>query len=112
MGKKRTKKSMVSMELSTFKIPPAGDILVLGKRCPVGAQAAKVMLDTVASGQFELIRPEDDLIEGVLVKKCLFSRADKESLIKAILEESRAVMDSQCMLRIKCEVTVKVERVL
>ena len=100
------------MELSTFEIPPAGDILVLGKRSPIGSQAAKKMLDTVVPNQFELIQPEDDLIEGILVKKCLFSRTDKKALIKAILEESSTVMDPQCMLRIQCEITVKVERTL
>jgi len=48
------------------------------------------MLDTVAPGQFELVRQEDDLIDAIL--------------IKAIVEESKAFMDSHCMVSIKSEV--------
>ncbi|MCJ7514449.1 MAG: hypothetical protein MUO89_00540 [Dehalococcoidia bacterium] len=112
MGKanETSRKAVLNMELATFGIPPAGEILVLTKRCPIGPKAAKSMLDTVAPDQFELIQPEDDLIDGILVKKFLFLRADKEALIEAILQEAKAVMSDQCMITIKCDVTVTVRR--
>jgi len=98
------------MELSTFNIPPSGEILVVGKRSPIGAQAAKAMLDTVAPGQFELIQPKDDVIDGILTKKYLFLRADKDTLIKAILEESKPIMTDQSMITIKCDIRIAVKR--
>ncbi|MFH2085110.1 MAG: hypothetical protein ABII20_07295, partial [Candidatus Omnitrophota bacterium] len=52
----KRKKAILNMELSTFKIPPAGDILVLGKSCAIGPTAALKMLNTVAHRKFELIR--------------------------------------------------------
>lgn len=106
----RSKKALLNMELSTFPIPPSAEVLVLAKRCPIGAQAAKRMLETVAPGQFELILLQDDLIEGILIKKYLFLRADKDSLIKAITEESKAIMSDQCMITIKIEITLRVQR--
>ncbi len=105
-----SRKALVDLELSTFEIPPSGDILVLGKRCPIGQQAAKKMLDTVAPGQFELINVEDDLIEALLVKKYLFLRANKERLVNAVVEESKAIMGQDCMIRIRCEISVTVKR--
>lgn len=110
MENEKKKTSIVDMELSTFEIPPAGDILVLGKRCPIGPQAAKRMLDTVAPDQFEIVQPEDDLISDIFVKKHLFLRADKEPLIKAIIEEAKAIMGPQCMIRMTCDITVRVKR--
>jgi len=107
-GKK--KKSIVDMQLSTFEIPPAGEILVVAKRCPIGPEAAKRMLDTVAPDQFELIRPVDDLIDGILIKKYLFLRADKELLVKTILEEAKPIMSLQCMMTIKCDIAIMVRR--
>ncbi len=98
------------MELSTFNIPPSGEILVVGKRSPIGAQAAKGMLDTVVPGQFELIQPDDDLIDGILVKKYLFLRADRERLVKAIVEESKPIMTDQSMITIKCDIRIAVKR--
>lgn len=107
-----SKKARIEMELSTFKIPPSGDILALGKNCPIGPQAAKRMLDAVAPNQFELIQLKDEIIEGILVKKHLFLRTEKERLIKTIVEEARAIMGTDCMIKIKCEVMVTVNREL
>jgi len=106
----RSRNAILDVELSTFNIPPSGEILVLGKRAPIGPQAAKRLLDTAAPDEFELIQPGDDLIDGVLVKKYLFLRADRESLIKAILEESKAIMTEQSMITIKCDIRIAIRR--
>ena len=113
-GKKRerSRRVVLSIEMSTFEIPPSGDVLVLGKRCAIGPQAAKRMLDTVSPGQFELAKLQDDLIDGILVRKLLFLRTDKDSLINAIIEESKAIMSDQDMIRMKCDVTVGIRREL
>ena len=100
------------MELSTFEIPPSGEVLVLAKRCPIGAQAGKRMLDTAQPDQFELVELEDDIIDCILVRKRLFLRADRDSLIKAIVEEGKAIMTDQCMISIKCDVSVGIRREL
>ena len=110
MEKKETKKATINMELTTFKIPPSGEVLVLGKQCPIGPQAAKRMLDSVAPGQFELVQVEDDIIDAVFCKKYLFLRAEREPLVKSIIEEAKAIMGPDCMIKIKCEVTVTVKR--
>jgi hypothetical protein len=100
----------VIMELSTFHIPPQGDALVLGRKCPIGSKAAKNMLDTVAPGQFEMIELDDDVIESVFVKSYLFLRTDRDKLVAAIVEEAKRIMGLQCMISVKCDVTVKVTK--
>ena len=109
---KRSKRVLLNMDLSTFEIPPAGEVLVLGKRSPIGPEAAKRMLDITAPEEFELIQPEDDVIDGILVKKYLFLRADRESLMKAIMEEAKAILGERDMIHIKCDVTVGIRREL
>ena len=111
-NKTRSKAVKISMELSTFEIPPSGDVLVLGKRCPIGAHAAKKMLDTVAPKQFELITLEDDIIEAVLIRKYLFARAEKKALVRTIVEEGKMVMGDTCMLSVKCNIKVLINREL
>ena len=111
-ARERSRKVVVNMDLTTFEIPPAGEALVLGKRSPIGPEAAKRMLDYAAPEEFELIQPEDDVIDGILVKKYLFLRADKESLVKAIMEEAKVIMSERGMIRLKCDVTVGIRREL
>ena len=110
--RERSKRVLLNMDLSTFEIPPAGEALVIGKRSPIGPEAAKRMLDNAAPGEFELIQPEDDVIDGILVKKYLFLRADKESLAKAIIEEAKLIMSERDMIRLKCDVIVGIRREL
>lgn len=106
----RTKKVVLNMDLSTFEIPPAGEALVLGKHSAIGPEAAKRMLDNAAPEEFELIPMDDGVIEGILVKKHLFIRAEKELVIKAIMEEAKAIMSERDMICLKCKVTVGVTR--
>ena len=112
LRQEKGKEAFASMELSTFHIPPCGEILVLGKRAPVGPEGAKRMLDSVSPGQFEVIKVEDAMVEAILIKAYLFKRADKKALIAAVLEEASAIMSEDCMLRIKCDVLVSVKRAL
>ena len=109
MKNKGNKSTTVDMEMSTFEIPPAGDILVLAKHCPIGQQAAKRMLNAVAPNQFEFVQVEDDIIETIAVKKYLFLRAEKESLIKAIVRDAKTIMGPKCMVTIRCRITVRIK---
>ena len=107
-----SKRAMLDMKLSTFELPPSGDVLVLAKRCPLGPEAAKRMLDSVAPGQFELVKIENDIVEAIFCRKYLFLRVERELLIKAIFDESKAIMGPQCMITGKCEIVVTVKREL
>lgn len=108
----REKKCTVDMQFTTFEMPPSGDVLVLTKECPIGALAAQRMLDTVAPSQFELIQPEDDLIEGILIKKCHLLRVDREKLINIIIEEIKPIISPVCMISIQLDITVNITREL
>ena len=109
---RRSEKAAINMEFSTFDIPPSGDILVLGKHSAMGPEASKRMIESVAPNTFELINLEDDVIEALLVRKTLFLRVDREKLINTIIEESNLIMSDECMIRIKCKVTILVDRVI
>lgn len=106
----RAARATIDMDISTFEIPPSGEILILGKRCAIGPLAAKKMLDTVAPDQFELIQPQDDLIDGILVKKDLCLRVEKEKLVNTVIDEAKRIMSPECMIRIQCKITVSVKR--
>jgi len=110
--RERSKKVVLNMDLTTFEIPPAGEALILGKHSSIGPEAAKRMLDNAAPEEFELIQPEDDVIDGILVKKYLFLRANKESLTNAIIEEAKAIMSDRDMICLKCDVIVGIRREL
>lgn len=109
-GKGDTRTTKVDMQLSTFHLPPSGDVLVLGKHCAMGLEAATRMLGSVAPDQFECVALEDDIIEAIFIRKYLLLRANKDILIKTVLEESKPIMGPECMIAIKCDITINVQR--
>ena len=107
----KQKTSRLAMQMMRYDLPPSGEALICGKRCHIGTNAAKRMLDAVAPGQFEYITVEnDDVIESIFFKKILLTMADKDSLTAAILEEAKPIMSPSCMISVKCDITVCVAR--
>lgn len=110
MKTNREKKTTIDMELSVFEIPPAGDVLVLARHCPIGQEAARRMLEAVAPDQFEFIEMDDEIVETIVVRKHLLLRVEKKRLLKAILEEAKPIMGPNCMLTIRCSVKISVKK--
>lgn len=108
--KQEARNTRVSMEISSFRLPPSGDILVLGHLSPMGPEAAKRMLDSVAPGQFEYIAVDDDIVSAMFIRMHLTKRVVRESLVRAVVEEAQPIMGADCMLAIKCDVTISVGR--
>ena len=99
----RTKKVSVQMGISIFKIPPCEDILVIGKKAPIGKNAAMKMLECCAPDQFELIEVENSLIDALVIKKGFTKLIGKNQLTKTIIEEVSSLMEEKSILHIGLE---------
>lgn len=106
-----SKKSRVTLDVTSFQLPPYGDVLVLGRDSQIGPEAAKRMLDYAAPNQFEMQRIEnDEVIEAMLFKRHLTLRMDKDKLVRLLLEEVKPVMSSTCMLTVRCDIVLTIMR--
>jgi len=108
-GKKELK---VSLELSDFNVPPYGDILVLGKRSPIGMNAAEKMLTTVAFENFSRFDVDDDVIEGMFINKRIFRKVTEDVMVKYVLDRVKDIMDDEFMITIKCNLSVNYTEML
>ncbi len=106
----KSRKVHLDMEISLFNVPPCGDVLVLAKHAPVGPKAAKKMMDTICPGLFELVEIEDDIVEALIVKRQLFLMADKQSIVKAVLDETKAFISPQLMVKVDLDIKIAVSK--
>lgn len=109
---KRTKNTTASLEITTFQVPPCGDGLVVGNEASIGAKGALRMLESVARGKYELIELEHEFIEAILLRKELFLRVDRETLVDTITEEVSQIMGPESLVSLKCDITVRITRSL
>ncbi len=106
----KSRKVYLDMEISVFNVPPCGDVLVLAKHAPVGPKAAQKMMDTICPELFELVEIDDDIVEALIVKRQLFLMADKQSIVNAVLEETKTFMAPQLMVKVDLDIKIMVSK--
>lgn len=93
-------KAVIQMGISIFKIPPCHDILVVGKKAPIGMNAAIKMLQAIAPDQFEMIEVKNPIIDGMVVKKELIKLMGKDQLTQVVIEEIVPLMESNGLIQV------------
>jgi hypothetical protein len=107
---KNSRKAKLFFKISEFEVPPMQDLLVIGKKAPVGPEAARRMAEAVSPDQFTILRIDHPKVEAVLIKKSLIEQLDQEVLLQTILEEADHLLDDTMVLRSELRVSLTVER--
>lgn len=59
-----TKKAEITMRMSEFEMPPVQDALIVGKRAPIGPEAARRMVDILSPNQYEIVKVDHKCAEA------------------------------------------------
>jgi len=105
-----SRKATLSLKLSEFDVPPMQDLLIIGKKAPIGPEAARRMADALSPGQFTLMRIEHPRIEAVLVRNSLLQMMDPSLLTNIIVEEAERLILDNTVLRSELKIAISVER--
>ncbi|MBZ4687459.1 MAG: hypothetical protein JG764_1092 [Clostridiales bacterium] len=106
------RKAEISIKLSEFEIPPIQDVLVVGRKAPIGPGAVRRMVDALSPDQYEIIPIDKGAVEAMVVRKSLLKLLSLEKLIDIILEESLKVADESSVIKAQVDVTVAIKRVI
>jgi len=102
------RKAELSIRFSEFELPPMQDILVIGRRAPIGPEAVRRMVDALAPEQYELITFKDGPVEALAVKASLFNWIARDILLDNILEEALKINIEKTLLKVKLDLTISV----
>ena len=94
-----TKKAEITMRMSEFEMPPMQDALIVGKRAPIGPEAARRMVDILSPDQYEIIKVDHPAIEAIVVRKALFNMLPQEKLVGLLLEEGGKVANESTIVK-------------
>ena len=100
------RRAEVFLKLAEFEIPPIQDCLILGKRAPIGPEAARLMIESVAPNEFHVVRVDHPEIEAVVIRKSLLKVISQERLVALVLEEAQRVLTEGMALKAQIQVTV------
>lgn len=101
---------MISFKLSEFEMPPMQDVLVIGKKAPIGPEAARRMADALSPEQFTVKKLEHPQIEAILFRKDLLNLVHSERLVEIILEECDNIIMEHMVLRSSVNIVIDFQR--
>ena len=105
-----TKKAEISMRLSEFEMPPMQDVLIVGKKAPIGPEGARRMADALSPDQYDIIRIDHEAIEAVVIRKSLLNILPKEKLIPLVLEEGGRIATPSMIIKVQVNIVLQVSR--
>ncbi|HBT46710.1 MAG TPA: hypothetical protein DEA73_02340 [Peptococcaceae bacterium] len=105
-----SRKAELVIKLSEFEIPPTQDILLVGRRAPIGPEAARRMVDAVSPEQYELISLDHEIFEAIVVKKSLLTLLPKDKLLPVVIEEGNRIADANMVIKAQVNISIQVSR--
>lgn len=105
-----TKKAEITMRLSEFEMPPMQDVLIAGKRAPIGPEAARRMVDILSPDQYEIVEITHPIIEALVIRKSLARMMDKDKLIGLILDEGGKVANESTIIKAQLNIVLQVSK--
>ncbi|NLI93163.1 MAG: hypothetical protein GX434_13565 [Peptococcaceae bacterium] len=111
MGKTySTKKADIVIRLSEFEMPPMQDVLIVGKKAPIGPEAARRMVDILSPEQYEIIQMDHPVIEAIVIRKSLMNILEQDKLITTIMEEGGKIANDQMIIKAQVNITLEVSK--
>jgi hypothetical protein len=110
VAKNGTKKADIVMRLSEFEMPPMQDALIVGKRAPIGPEAARRMVDILSPEQYEIIKINHPAVEAIVIRKTLLNILEQEKLIEVIMEEGGKIANDNMIIKAQISITVEVSK--
>jgi len=105
-----SKKAEIIMRITEFEMPPMQDALIVGRKAPIGPEAARHMVDVLSPGQYEIVKAEHEAIEAIVVRKSLFNMLPKEKLIALLMEEGSKVANESTIVKAQVNIVLHVSK--
>ncbi|MBF8983240.1 hypothetical protein IZY60_06800 [Lutibacter sp. B2] len=108
--KQSTKKADINIRLSEFEMPPMQDVLIVGKRAPIGSEAARRMVDILSPDQYEIVKIEHPVVEAMIIRRGLLNILPQDRLIELIMEEGGKIANESTIIRAQINITIEVSK--
>ncbi|WP_079913922.1 hypothetical protein [Paenibacillus sp. 32352] len=104
------RKATLSLKISEFEVPPMQDLLIIGKKAPIGPEAVKRMAQALSPEQFTIVKLDHAKIEAVLIRNSILQMLDERLLMQIIMEEADRLISDTMVLRSEQKISVSVQR--
>lgn len=111
-GAATTRKAELQIRFSEFEIPPMQDVLLVGRRAPIGPQAVRRMVDAVSPDQYEIVTLDHPVFEAAVIRRPLLRLVPAEKLVAILVEEVGPLAAEDMVVKAQVRAVVQVTREL
>lgn len=104
------KKAEITMRLSEFEMPPMQDVLIVGRRAPIGPEAARRMVDILSPEQYEIVKIDHPIIEALVIRRTLLNFIPRDKLVSLILEEGSKIANESTIIKAQLNIVLQVSK--
>lgn len=109
-NEENSRTAQVSIRLKEFEIPPMQDVLMIGKRSPIGPEAVRRMVDALSPEQYEVVPVDEGPIEAIVIRKSLLKLIPREKLFPIILDEGLKIATEHTVIKAQVKVIITVNK--
>jgi hypothetical protein len=102
------RRAEIHIRFSEFEFPPLQDVLLVGKRAPIGPEAVRRVAEGLSPQQYEIIEVEHEAIEAVVLRRDLFKLINREKLLEYILSEGGQIVSPTMVVKAQLNITILV----
>lgn len=106
------RKAEIKLKMSEFEFPPMQDVVLVGKRAPIGPEAAKRMVDALSPEQYRIVSVQHAIFEAVVIRNSLLQLLPMEKLLQIVLDEGSHVATEDSIIKTQVNIHVEISRVI
>ncbi|WP_425800617.1 hypothetical protein ACHOLT_11165 [Desulfitobacterium sp. Sab5] len=106
----KSTKAEIHMSLSEFEMPPMQDVLIVGRKAPIGPEAAKRMVDALSPDQYKIIKVDHPVIEAIVIRNAILNMIPEDKLSEHILEEGERIVDASMIIKVQLNIILHVSK--
>lgn len=88
-----SRRVQLELTLTEYELPPSFDMLLLGRRAPVGPEGLRRMLEAVAPDRYDVLHLPGGLLEAVAIRRTLLRLVSAEQLTELMQREFERISD-------------------
>lgn len=96
----------VSLSFQKAQLPPFSDILVLGRKCPVGTTGIRKSMEYLIPNNFDVVEIPDATVEAIVINRVILSRMPIERVLQVLRSHVFPFMCDYEVMRVDFSVRV------
>jgi hypothetical protein len=90
----------LQLRFTRYEVPPLRDVLIVGKRAPIGANSISRAFEELSPGTFTLVKVEHPVVEAVLIRSSDLRKLPQQNLLSRLLQQADLIMDESDTLHV------------